>query len=106
MGRALDNAVLNLDMREQYKAALDGLGFTFEDLLDYERDAGLGCAFAAPLPSLNSHCADRLPNSLFSQQRRPRTARGLLRRLVRDARPARMGVRRPCRSTLLHVTLT
>jgi hypothetical protein len=42
MGRALDNAVLNLNMRDQYKEALGGLGFTFEDLLDEERDAGLG----------------------------------------------------------------
>jgi starch phosphorylase len=58
MGRSLDNAVLNLGMRNTYEEASRKLGFVstslivyilstnpiqnFEDLLDEERDAGLG----------------------------------------------------------------
>lgn len=56
MGRSLDNAVLNLGMRNTYEDATRKLGFVssscfqmtpadaqnFEDLLDQERDAGLG----------------------------------------------------------------
>lgn len=42
MGRSLDNAVLNLGMRNTYETATRKLGFNFEDLLDEERDAGLG----------------------------------------------------------------
>ncbi|BEI91712.1 uncharacterized protein CcaverHIS019_0405320 [Cutaneotrichosporon cavernicola] len=42
MGRSLDNAVLNLDMRNTYESATQKLGFNFEDLLNEERDAGLG----------------------------------------------------------------
>ncbi|KAL1406048.1 Non-essential glycogen phosphorylase [Vanrija albida] len=42
MGRTLDNAVLNLDMRNTYETASQKLGFNFEDLLNEERDAALG----------------------------------------------------------------
>ncbi|KAK1922468.1 carbohydrate phosphorylase-domain-containing protein [Papiliotrema laurentii] len=42
LGRSLDNAVLNLGMRNTYEEATRKLGFNFEDLLDQERDAGLG----------------------------------------------------------------
>ncbi|KAL5520427.1 hypothetical protein ACEPAG_9651 [Sanghuangporus baumii] len=42
MGRALDNAVLNLGLKNEFKESADKLGFNFEDLIDCERDAGLG----------------------------------------------------------------
>jgi starch phosphorylase len=42
MGRSLDNAVLNLGMRNTYETATRKLGFNFEDLLGEERDAALG----------------------------------------------------------------
>ncbi|WVQ81442.1 hypothetical protein IAT38_003566 [Cryptococcus sp. DSM 104549] len=42
IGRSLDNAVLNLGMRNTYEEANRKLGFNFEDLLNEERDAGLG----------------------------------------------------------------
>lgn len=42
MGRSLDNAVLNLGMKDMVASAMGRLGFSFEDLLDEERDAGLG----------------------------------------------------------------
>ncbi|KAJ9097299.1 hypothetical protein QFC21_004968 [Naganishia friedmannii] len=42
MGRSLDNAVLNLGMKDMVAQAMGRLGFSFEDLLDEERDAGLG----------------------------------------------------------------
>ncbi|KAL1692664.1 glycosyltransferase family 35 protein [Schizophyllum commune] len=42
MGRALDNAVLNLDLKQQYKESTEKLGFNMEDLLEQERDAALG----------------------------------------------------------------
>ncbi|KAI5452290.1 Non-essential glycogen phosphorylase [Naganishia albida] len=42
MGRSLDNAVLNLNMKDMVAQAMGRLGFSFEDLIDEERDAGLG----------------------------------------------------------------
>ncbi len=42
MGRSLDNAVLNLGAKEVYQEAIGKLGCSFEDLLEEERDAGLG----------------------------------------------------------------
>lgn len=42
MGRSLDNALLNLGLREKYQQGTDKLGFNLEDLIDSERDAGLG----------------------------------------------------------------
>lgn len=42
MGRSLDNAVLNLGMKDMVAQAMGRLGFSFEDLIDEERDAGLG----------------------------------------------------------------
>lgn len=51
MGRALDNALINMDNgedkaneqpRKVIKGALDELGFKLEDVLDQEPDAGLG----------------------------------------------------------------
>ncbi|KAF8519332.1 glycosyltransferase family 35 protein [Hysterangium stoloniferum] len=42
MGRSLDNALLNLGLRDKYKDGSEKLGFNLEDLMDKERDAGLG----------------------------------------------------------------
>jgi starch phosphorylase len=42
MGRTLDNALLNLGLKDKYKGGIDQLGFSLEDLLDTERDAALG----------------------------------------------------------------
>lgn len=42
MGRAMDNALINLKSRGVVKKALDGLGFNLEDVLEEEPDAGLG----------------------------------------------------------------
>ncbi|KAF3985145.1 hypothetical protein FT663_05287 [Candidozyma haemuli var. vulneris] len=42
MGRAMDNALINLKSRGVVKSALQGLGFNLEDVLEEEPDAGLG----------------------------------------------------------------
>lgn len=42
MGRALDNALLNLGLKDKFRQSTDSLGFNLEDLIDEERDAGLG----------------------------------------------------------------
>ncbi|MCX8040269.1 MAG: glycogen/starch/alpha-glucan phosphorylase [Planctomycetota bacterium] len=42
MGRALGNAMLNLDLEPAVRAALAELGLRLEDLLEEEADAGLG----------------------------------------------------------------
>lgn len=42
MGRALTNALFNLDLEEQYATALRELGFALEDIADQEVDAALG----------------------------------------------------------------
>ncbi|TFK66865.1 glycogen phosphorylase [Pluteus cervinus] len=42
MGRTLDNALLNLGLKEPYAKGIKGLGFSIEDILEQERDAGLG----------------------------------------------------------------
>jgi glycogen phosphorylase len=42
MGRSLDNALLNLGLRDKYQKSTGKLGFNLEDLIDNERDAGLG----------------------------------------------------------------
>ncbi|KAI6164019.1 glycosyltransferase family 35 protein [Pisolithus thermaeus] len=42
MGRTLDNALLNLGLKDQYRETIDRLGFNLEDVIDQERDAGLG----------------------------------------------------------------
>nr|GAT48427.1 glycogen phosphorylase [Mycena chlorophos] len=42
MGKSLDNGLLNLNLKPQYAKGLDKLGFNMEDLLEEERDAGLG----------------------------------------------------------------
>eukprot|EP00834_Sanchytrium_tribonematis_P005983 NODE_404_length_8016_cov_1.092965.p1 type:complete len:802 gc:universal NODE_404_length_8016_cov_1.092965:6267-3862(-) len=42
LGRSLDNALINLGLRENYENALKALGFNLEDLINEERDAALG----------------------------------------------------------------
>ncbi|KAG8899944.1 Non-essential glycogen phosphorylase [Tulasnella sp. 408] len=43
MGRTLDNALLNLGLKGNYKTAVKTLGFEdFEELIESERDAALG----------------------------------------------------------------
>lgn len=42
MGKSLDNALLNLSAKKEYSESIKALGFNMEDLLDSERDAGLG----------------------------------------------------------------
>lgn len=42
MGRMLQNALVNIDMEEAYKAALLDIGYNLEDLYEEETDAALG----------------------------------------------------------------
>ncbi|OHE98834.1 glycogen phosphorylase [Colletotrichum orchidophilum] len=42
MGRALDNAMLNVGLKDIAKAGLDDLGFRIEDVIEQEHDAALG----------------------------------------------------------------
>lgn len=42
MGRALQNAILNLDLRDAVQKVLMDLGTSLEEIVDEERDAGLG----------------------------------------------------------------
>ncbi|KAI9013003.1 glycosyl transferase [Gaertneriomyces semiglobifer] len=42
IGRTLDNALLNLGLKENYKRAIGGVGFNLEELIDEETDAALG----------------------------------------------------------------
>lgn len=42
MGRAMDNAIINLKARDTIKSSLHELGFNLEDVLDQEPDAALG----------------------------------------------------------------
>ncbi|RKF53854.1 Glycogen phosphorylase [Golovinomyces cichoracearum] len=42
MGRALDNAMLNVGLKDVAKKGLDDLGFRIEDIIEQENDAALG----------------------------------------------------------------
>lgn len=42
LGRSLDNALLNLGLKDNYGEGIKELGFTMEDVLDQEVDAALG----------------------------------------------------------------
>jgi starch phosphorylase len=42
IGRSMDNAILNLGIKEKYQNAIGNLGFNMEDLLEEEQDAALG----------------------------------------------------------------
>lgn len=41
LGRLLQNALINLNMEEKYKIALDELGFKLEDIYEEEYDPAL-----------------------------------------------------------------
>ncbi|KAG2133213.1 uncharacterized protein EDB93DRAFT_1254985 [Suillus bovinus] len=58
MGRVLDNALLNLGLKQQYR-----LGFNMEDLLAQECDAGLGNGGLGHLAAhyLDSSATQELP---------------------------------------------
>ncbi|EMD35202.1 glycosyltransferase family 35 protein [Gelatoporia subvermispora B] len=63
MGRTLDNALLNLGLKEQYSDGINKLGFNLEDLLEQERDAGLGNGGLGRLAAcyLDSSASQELP---------------------------------------------
>lgn len=42
MGRTLDNAMLNVGMKQTARDGLQDLGFKIEDVIDQEHDAALG----------------------------------------------------------------
>lgn len=42
IGRSMDNALLNLNVKDTYKSAVKKLGFRLEDLVEEENDAALG----------------------------------------------------------------
>ena len=42
MCRMMQNALVNIDLEEKYKAALMDIGFELEELYEQETDAGLG----------------------------------------------------------------
>ncbi|ESK91479.1 glycogen phosphorylase [Moniliophthora roreri MCA 2997] len=63
MGRTLDNALLNLGLKDQYKQGVSKLGFNMEDLLGQERDAALGNGGLGRLAAcyLDSSASQELP---------------------------------------------
>lgn len=63
MGRTFDNALLNLGLKEQYSEGINKLGFSLEDLLEKERDAGLGNGGLGRLAAcyLDSSASQELP---------------------------------------------
>ncbi|KXN85932.1 Glycogen phosphorylase [Leucoagaricus sp. SymC.cos] len=63
MGRTLDNALLNLGLKEKYKEGVEKLGFNMEDLLEKERDAALGNGGLGRLAAcyLDSAASQELP---------------------------------------------
>ncbi|KAJ7769331.1 glycogen phosphorylase [Mycena metata] len=63
MGRTLDNALLNLDLKQPYAQATQKLGFNIEDILEKERDAALGNGGLGRLAAcyLDSSASQELP---------------------------------------------
>ncbi|KAG5638832.1 hypothetical protein H0H81_009603 [Sphagnurus paluster] len=63
MGRTLDNALLNLGLKEEYKTGIKRLGFSIEDILEKERDAALGNGGLGRLAAcyLDSSASQELP---------------------------------------------
>lgn len=63
MGRTFDNALLNLGLKSQYNEGINELGFNLEDLLEQERDAGLGNGGLGRLAAcyLDSSASQELP---------------------------------------------
>jgi len=63
MGRTLDNALLNLGLKDKFKDGVQQLGFNIEDILEQERDAGLGNGGLGRLAAcyLDSSASQELP---------------------------------------------
>ncbi|THU89625.1 glycogen phosphorylase [Dendrothele bispora CBS 962.96] len=63
MGRTLDNALLNLGLKDQYNESVKHLGFSMEDILEQERDAALGNGGLGRLAAcyLDSSASQELP---------------------------------------------
>ncbi|KAJ7070808.1 glycosyltransferase family 35 protein [Mycena amicta] len=63
MGKTLDNALLNLNVKSAYTQSVEKLGFNMEDLLEEERDAGLGNGGLGRLAAcyLDSGASQELP---------------------------------------------
>ncbi|KAI0790153.1 glycogen phosphorylase [Irpex lacteus] len=63
MGRTFDNALLNLGLKDKYREGIDKLGFNLEDLIEQERDAGLGNGGLGRLAAcyLDSSASQELP---------------------------------------------
>ena len=63
MGRTFDNALLNLGLKKEYGDSVTKLGFNLEDLLEQERDAGLGNGGLGRLAAcyLDSSASQELP---------------------------------------------
>ena len=83
LGRAYDNALLNLDVKQSYNDSLKQLGFSLEDILDVERDMGLGNGGLGRLAAcyLDSTSTVGIPAwgyTLRYQVRPPRSAECLL----------------------------
>ncbi|KAJ7661723.1 glycosyltransferase family 35 protein [Mycena rosella] len=63
MGRTLDNALLNLGLKDKYANGVKTLGFSMEDILEQERDAALGNGGLGRLAAcyLDSSASQELP---------------------------------------------
>ncbi|KAK7460678.1 Non-essential glycogen phosphorylase [Stygiomarasmius scandens] len=63
MGRTLDNALLNIGLKDQYRDGVKQLGFSMEDILEQERDAALGNGGLGRLAAcyLDSSASQELP---------------------------------------------
>ncbi|KAF5353527.1 hypothetical protein D9756_007833 [Leucocoprinus leucothites] len=63
MGRTLDNALLNLGLKDKYRKGIEALGFNMEDILEKERDAALGNGGLGRLAAcyLDSGASQELP---------------------------------------------
>lgn len=63
MGRTLDNALLNLGLKQKYNEGVEKLGFNLEDVVDCERDAALGNGGLGRLAAcyLDSSATQELP---------------------------------------------
>ncbi|KAJ7739499.1 hypothetical protein B0H14DRAFT_3515781 [Mycena olivaceomarginata] len=60
MGSTLDNALLNLGLKDKYAEHMKSLGFSMEDILDQERDTALGNGGLAAC-YFNSSASQELP---------------------------------------------
>lgn len=81
-GRALQNAVLNLDLENEAREAIHGLGMVLEDVYEQEHDAGLGNGGLGRLAAcyLDSLATRRLPACGYGI----RYEYGMFRQEIRD----------------------